>query len=129
MNLSLEDLPGENWKAIPGFGKRFVISNKGRVKRLSGWITEGRKVFLREQILSQYVDFTDGKPYALRCILRHQRKNGYISVSKLLVYCFIKEFDMADRKFIVVNTNEPFWKFDLSNMYLAYGGSAITGAK
>ncbi|MPS73057.1 MAG: hypothetical protein E2590_07865 [Chryseobacterium sp.] len=126
MNLSLQDLPGEEWKLIPGFGNRFVISDQGRVKRLSGWITEGRKVFLREHILSQYVDFLDGKPYALRCILRDQKKNGYLSVSKVLYYCFVREFNMDDRKFAVVNNNKPFWKFDLSKMYLTYGGSIIT---
>ncbi|AZI38642.1 NUMOD4 domain-containing protein [Epilithonimonas vandammei] len=126
MNLSLQDLPGEEWKPIPGFGNRFVISNQGRVKRLSGWITEGRKVFLREHILSQYVDFFNSKPYALRCILRHQKKNGYLSVPKAMLCCFVREFDMEDRKFAVVNTNEPFWKFDLSKMYLTYSGSVIT---
>lgn len=129
MNLSVENLSEEEWKPIPGFGNRFVISNKGRVKRLSGWTTEGRIVFLREQILSQYVDFMDGKPYALRCVLRHQRKNGYISVPKLLVYCFVKEFDFNDRKFRVINTNQSFWKFDLSKLSLAYGSSLMTSEK
>ncbi|UMQ40549.1 NUMOD4 domain-containing protein [Chryseobacterium sp. Y16C] len=129
MNLSLEDLPGECWKPIPGSGNRFVISNKGRVKRLSGWITEGRKVFLREHILSQYVDFFDGKPYALRCILRHQKRNRYLSVPKALVCCFVREFDMEDKTFAVVNNNEPFWKFDLSKMYLTRGGLVITNDK
>lgn len=127
MNLSLEDLPGEYWKPIPGFGNRFVISNQGRVKRLSGWITAGRKVFLREQILSQYVDFLDGKPYALRCILRNQKRNRYLSFSKALVCCFVREFDMEDKTFAVMNNNEPFWKFNLSKMYLTYSGSVITG--
>lgn len=118
MNLSLENLPGEEWKPVPGFGNRFVISNKGRVKRLSGWITESRKVFLRERVLSQYVDFTDGKPTALRCILRHRQKNNYVNVAKVLFYCFVKEFDMEHRKLKIVNTSAQFWKFDLSKMYL-----------
>lgn len=122
MNLSLENLPGEEWKPVPGFGNRFVISNKGRVKRLSGWITESRKVFLRERVLSQNVDFTNGKPTALRCILRHSQKNNYIYIAKVLFYCFAKEFDMEDRKLRVINNNEPFWKFDLSKMYLVGGG-------
>ncbi|CAA7196330.1 NUMOD4 domain-containing protein [Chryseobacterium potabilaquae] len=58
MNLSLEDLPGESWIPIPiqSFENRFMISNKGRVKRLKGWTSKGRKIFLKEQILSQFHD-------------------------------------------------------------------------
>ncbi|PZU89064.1 MAG: hypothetical protein DI529_05020 [Chryseobacterium sp.] len=120
MNLSPEDLPGEKWKTIPGFRNRFVISNKGRVKRLSGWTTEGRKVFLSEQVLSLYVDFNKGKPYALRCILRYNRKNYSKSITKLLFCYFISPFDIDDNKFAVINTNKPFWNFDLSKLNLVY---------
>ena len=33
-NLSLEDMPGEVWKDIPGWEGRYQVSNKGRVKSL-----------------------------------------------------------------------------------------------
>ncbi|MBE4947484.1 NUMOD4 domain-containing protein [Chryseobacterium culicis] len=45
MNLSLKDLPGERWKPIPGFEDCYIISNMGRIKRLAGWTTIGRKLF------------------------------------------------------------------------------------
>lgn len=37
MNMSLQDLPEEEWKSVPGYNNRFPISSKGRIKRTSGW--------------------------------------------------------------------------------------------
>jgi len=34
MNLNIQDLPGEEWKDIPGFEGKYAISNMGRVKSL-----------------------------------------------------------------------------------------------
>lgn len=51
MNISLADLLGEEWKEIPDFGGQYTISNKGRVKRKSGWVFGSRsKIFFGEQI-------------------------------------------------------------------------------
>lgn len=82
MNLSLKDLPGELWETIPGFNKRFLISNKGRVKRLAGWTTNGRTIFLKEQILSQLISFNTKTTYSLYCLVRHNGKNTRITISK-----------------------------------------------
>lgn len=82
MNLSLKDLPGELWETIPGFNKRFLISNKGWVKRLAGWTTNGRTIFLKEQILSQLISFNTKTTYSLYCLVRHNGKNTRITISK-----------------------------------------------
>ena len=118
MNLSLKDLPGENWKTIPGLGKRFVISNKGRVKRLAGWTSAGRKIFLKEQILSQMISQNSDTHYSLYCLLRHEGKNMRITISRLLYYCFIDQFDMDGNKWVVINTSTPLWDIDLSQLSL-----------
>lgn len=50
-NLSIKDMPGEYWVSvpIPGLESRFLLSNKGRIKRLSGWISRGKVMFLQEK--------------------------------------------------------------------------------
>lgn len=73
LNFSLYCLPGEDWKPIPHFETRFMISSKGRVKRLSGWTTTGRKIFLQEKILSQLLS-TEGDHHSLFMILNHEGK-------------------------------------------------------
>jgi hypothetical protein len=60
MNLSLQDFPGEQWKPIPSFEHQYLISNKGRVKRLGSW-TSNKKTFWKEQIMSIMADVKKGK--------------------------------------------------------------------
>ena len=119
MNLSLKDLPEELWKVIPGFEDRFAVSDKGRVKRLSGWTSKGRKIFLKEQILSQYLYVKSDASSSLYCTLRHNQKNVPISMVKLLYSCFVTEFDMYDKKLLVINKNKPFWNTKLSKLTLS----------
>ncbi|WP_435522976.1 NUMOD4 domain-containing protein [Chryseobacterium indoltheticum] len=66
------DLSGEYWVPVPiaGFESRFVLSNKGRVKRLSGWISRGRIMFLQEKILSQKLIINSEKTYSLSCTFK-----------------------------------------------------------
>jgi hypothetical protein len=127
INLSLEDLPEEHWKPIPGFENRFAISDKGRVKRLSGWTSTGRKVFLKEQILSQYTDYRDGKTFSLHCLLRHNQKNTYKSITKLMYYCFVETFDMDNKRLLIINKSEPSWNIDISKLLLRPVYSVLKG--
>ncbi|WP_312752024.1 NUMOD4 domain-containing protein [Epilithonimonas hominis] len=126
LNLSLEDMPEEHWKPIPGFDNRFAISDKGRVKRLSGWTLTGRKVFLKEQILAQYMGYSNGKP-SLYCILRHNQKNTCKCITKLLYCCFVQEFDMYDNRIVVINKSKPFWNVDISKLSLHSIHSVLKG--
>ncbi|MBD3906395.1 NUMOD4 domain-containing protein [Chryseobacterium sp. Ch-15] len=117
MNMSLQDLPEEEWKSVPGYDNRFLISSKGRIKRTSGWTASGRKIFLKEQILAQYID-TKGPYQSLFTILNYKGKKRFITISKFLFYCFVKEFDMSGKTLCVVNNNDPFWKLNLSKLSL-----------
>lgn len=118
LNLSLQDLPGEYWKTIPGFDNRFVISNKGRIKRLAGWVSSGRTIFLKEQILSQMVAPNSESTYSLYCLIRHKRKNTCITVSKWLYYCFVEQFDIHSKTWVVINKSQPLWNIDISRLSL-----------
>ncbi|CAM3171639.1 hypothetical protein DRF59_11260 [Chryseobacterium flavum] len=118
LNLSLKDLPGEHWKTIPGFDNRFVISNKGRVKRLAGWTSYGRTVYLREQILSQMLSPNTETTYSLYCLVRHEGKNTCITITKWVYYCFIKQFDIHSKTWVIVNKSQPLWNMDPSKLTL-----------
>ncbi|WP_277115247.1 NUMOD4 domain-containing protein [Chryseobacterium sp.] len=118
MNLSLKDLPGELWKPIPGFEDRYVISNRGRIKRLAGWTTIVRKLFLKEQILSIMLDGNINMTYSLFCVLRDEGKKTHIIITRLLYHLFVKEFDIHDRVLVVVNKNNPLWDINLSKLSL-----------
>ncbi|GEJ43570.1 NUMOD4 domain-containing protein [Chryseobacterium sp. ON_d1] len=118
LNLSLKDLPGEHWKTIPGFDNRFVISSKGRVKRLTGWTAMGRTVFLKEQILSQIISPNTESTYSLYCLVRHKGKNTRITISKWVYHCFIEQFDIHSKTWVVVNKSQPLWDIDLSKLLL-----------
>lgn len=59
-NLSLEDMPGEIWKDIPGWEGCYQASNMGRIKSLSRLSANGKK--LKTKIIRQ-----------------HFRKKGYLA--------------------------------------------------
>ncbi|WP_276835243.1 NUMOD4 domain-containing protein [Chryseobacterium cucumeris] len=118
LNLSIKDLPGEHWKIIPGFDNRFAISSKGRVKRLAGWTSNGRTLFLKEQILSQIMSQNTESTYSLYCLVRNKGKNTRISISKWVYYCFIHQFDIHSKIWVVVNKSKPLWDMDVTKLSL-----------
>ncbi|MET3539209.1 NUMOD4 domain-containing protein [Chryseobacterium limigenitum] len=119
MNLSLEDLPGEHWKPIPGIGDQFLISNKGRIKRLNTWTTQTKNtIFLKERIISLSANISSEKSFSLHTNLHYNRKKINIRINKLLYYCFVKEFDLSDRTIGVVNQSEPLWDIDITKLSL-----------
>lgn len=126
MNLSLENLHDERWEPIPGFEDRFVVSDKGRVKRLSSWTTNGRTIFLKEQILYQIMEVKNNTTH-LYCLLNHREKTTRVTITRLLYYCFVEKFDMNDKSFAVINQNDPFWNIDISKLSLSSFSSLLKG--
>ncbi|RNA60450.1 hypothetical protein D1631_18305 [Chryseobacterium nematophagum] len=120
MNLSIKDLSEEYWVPIPilGFEKRFVISNRGRIKRLGSWTSKGRKILLKEQILAQMVLSSTETTYSLYCVLKNEGQVIKPVVSRLLYYCFVQNFDLRDRRLVIVNDNIPLWNIDISKLSL-----------
>lgn len=118
MNLSLEDLPGERWKPIPDLEKYFAISNKGRVKRLNTWTQNKTPTFWREHIMSLFVRKSDTENYYLFVLLNCNGRKYNIIINRLLYYCFVEEFDLKDKKSIIINENTPQWDVDISKLTL-----------
>lgn len=128
MNLSVNDLPEEQWKIIhiPKFKNKFAVSDKGRIKRLGGWNSASRRLFLKEMIVPQFVEFNSNTNYFLCCELHDNEKKVYVSVFRLLYYHFVKEFDLNDKTLIVINQNEPQWEVKLSKLSLQHTPSKFT---
>lgn len=119
MNLSLKNLPGEKWKPVPDLAGYFAISNKGRIKRLKGWTENIKQVFFGiEHIMSLVVQRYDSKNYLLCTKLSCNGKSYNITITRMLYYCFIEEFDLEDRSLVIVNENDPPWDIDISKLSL-----------
>ncbi|CAA7196329.1 hypothetical protein CHRY9293_02426 [Chryseobacterium potabilaquae] len=115
-NLSIKDLPDQQWKPLPGFEGKYVISNKGRIKRLSDW-SAGYQFFGEEQIISLNVIKKDKSGY-LYFKLHPKEDTNPKMLLRLLYYCFVEQFDLNDRTLRIINENEPLWDIDLSKLSL-----------
>jgi hypothetical protein len=118
MNLLPKDLPGEKWKPVPDLEEYFMISNKGRIKRLNTWTENKNKTFWKEHILSLFLATYSETNYYLYSNLNHKGRRIQIRLNKYLYYCFIKKFDLHDRSLVVVNKNKPSWNIDISKLEL-----------
>jgi len=120
MNLSLSNLSGELWKDIPEFIGQYMISNKGRVKRKSGWAFSSRsKIFVGEKIMPLKMRNTpESKNIHLSVTLRKNGKDISIAISRLLYYSFVQEFDLSDRRFVVDNQSEVMWDIEIPKLSL-----------
>lgn len=118
MNLSLENLPDENWKPLPGLSNQFAISNKGRIKRLNCWTSTKNKRFINEKIISLFLENYADTSY-LYTNLSYKGKRIQIRLNKLLYYCFVKQFDLNDRSLVIINKNKPAWDIDISKLKLS----------
>ncbi len=118
MNLSLQDLPGETWKPLPDLEENYLISNKGRIKRLNAWTQNTSKTFWPEQIISLSAYKSDNKKYFLRTRLTCNGKVYNITITRMLYYCFIKEFDIKNRNLLVTNESDPHWDIDIAKLTL-----------
>ncbi|THV57541.1 NUMOD4 domain-containing protein [Chryseobacterium candidae] len=130
MNLSLKDLPGEEWKPLPGFEKQFSISNKGRIKRLNTWTDNKIKTFLNEHITSLNMNrLKNTDTYYIYALLNHNGKRPRITIARMLYYCFVETFDLNNKSLAVVNKNKPLWDMDLSKLFLYHQRQLIKESK
>lgn len=131
MNLSLNDLPGENWKPVPDFEETYLVSNKRKVKRLSGWVAGKSKTYLGEQIMRLKCDSKSNNKDIIRfsvSLRKGQEKRFQIAHNRLLYCCFIK-FDVNDKTIVVNNQSQPMWDIDLSKLSLCSLSSVLKGKK
>lgn len=118
MNLSLTNISEEVWKPIPGFEDSYLVSNKGRVKHLSGWTPGKKKFFMHDKILSQALTQHKNRTCSFYVTLFNKGKKIRITTARLLYYCFVEKFDIYGKTQVVVNHNKSLWEMDISMLSL-----------
>lgn len=116
INLSLTNISGEVWKPIPGFEDSHLVSNKGRVKHLSGWTHGKKKFFMHDKILSQTLTQHKNRTYSFYVTLFNNGKKVRVTITRLLYYCFVQKFDIYGKTQVVVNQNESLLDIDISKL-------------
>ncbi len=109
MNLSLDDMPGEEWIEIPEVEGSYLVSNFGRIKSLSRLIYKGRKTsYSQEYIVAQnlyarYNEHTKEYIFSLAVGLRYEQNRFNFLINRLVYERFIgiKEEIESDKIIIV----------------------------
>ncbi len=87
-NLSLEDLPGEEWRDVVGYEGLYKVSNLGRVKMLERNVLANKSIKkIKEHILSQHL--SSKKYLTVHFWVKNHKKAEY--VHKLVLTAFIRE--------------------------------------
>ncbi|SHF81486.1 NUMOD4 motif-containing protein [Chryseobacterium sp. OV279] len=128
LNLSLKNLPEEHWKPTPEFEHRYMISDKGRIKLLSGWTSDHNIFYGEEQIMPLNL-MGKGDTQYLYIRLNQKEKRTLLMISRLLYYCFVEKFDMNDKTLVIDNHNEMLWDIDLSKLSLCSFSSLVNRKK
>ncbi|MDJ1485364.1 NUMOD4 domain-containing protein [Cytophagaceae bacterium YF14B1] len=112
LNLSLEDMEGEQWADLAHYQGLYQVSNLGRVKKLAGWSSATRgKIWLPEQIMALRLNSGKTKDSEgqngryLSVNLTKNRQKKQISIARLVYCCFVAPFDLADRNLVVISQN------------------------
>jgi hypothetical protein len=111
LNKSLENLPGEIWKDVPGFEGSYQASNLGRVKSLDRIVPHPRlkQQFVQGRILSQSVaknkNIMTGEPMIdLRVSLSIEGVPHYFNTRRIIYQAFIdRNLDYNKDGLYVVN--------------------------
>jgi len=105
---SLDNLPGERWKAIPGFEEEYEISSFGRVKSLRRWRAAGRGggYYTTEKIKQQNVrrrrnKFLGIDTHTIGVSLKRDGKAISRSTSRYVYSVFVDPFDLDDKEMLV----------------------------
>lgn len=126
-NLLLMDLPGEVWKPFPvePFDEYYVVSSKGRVKRLGHTIhrVDGRAVFLSEMIMKQvrrcyFNTHLKEKTYGSVCKVSFEGKRRGFPTARLIYHAFVEPFDLYGTDWYVRHKDGNGLNCQPDNLYL-----------
>ncbi|RMZ61328.1 hypothetical protein D1632_00080 [Chryseobacterium nematophagum] len=121
-NLSLKDLPDEQWKLIEGFDN-YAISSYGRVKsreRLVPLPNGGEQKILakimKPQVFRYFNKHLKAHFYNVRCNLSIEGKVYGKSTARLVYYHFVEKFDVDDLSFRISFKDENRFNVHFSNL-------------
>ena len=136
-NLTLDDLPGEQWKDIPFLDGVCLLSNYGRVKSLRRWVerlNKGGEGYWKEErilkniVMERCVPTGKRKTWLLRMSVSYQGKRYQFTTGRLVYDLFVEKGKLEDDPdtFINYKDGNPF-NVHSSNLFLVSRSHA--GAK
>lgn len=126
-NQLLLDLPGEIWKPFPvaPYDEHYVISNKGRIKRLAYTLRRNDGILTRlpERVIKQFpTEFinkhTNQKSHVLIVYIKVDKCRKGFSIGRIMYYTFVERFDLSDPNLIVRPKDGNGLNCDPDNLYL-----------
>ncbi len=119
LNLFIDSLSNEKWKPIEGFEERYLISNLGRVRTIPHMTIEKNSAWKKGLIKKLEIDQRYCmKPTCLFCTFTNDKKKVQIKVARLVYYHFVKKFDLADKKILIIYKDGCFYNLDAKNLLL-----------
>jgi hypothetical protein len=105
----------EVWKDVPKYEGLYQISNLGRVKSLSKYITRGNSdYYTKEKIL---INKIDGGGYLFVCFCVNQNRK-YFKIHKLVAMAFLNHIPDGTQKIVVDHINNDKNNNTLDNLQL-----------
>jgi hypothetical protein len=128
MNLSLVDIPGEEWVSIPGFDDYFYVSQYGRIWALDRpvYAIDGHFYYIKQRIRKQnlskvYNSFTKDYTEQLSLHIRYEGKNHGFVVNRLVYEAFISPINNKGKKPFVVHKDGDNCNNHYKNLILMNG--------
>ncbi len=124
-NLSLDDMPGEMWKDIPGLEGYFSISNMGRVRRLAHTATTKRgprkvkPMIITQTIVASHNAHMDDHNFYMRFAASMNNKVNNFTTGRLVYHLFVEPFDINDRDLFILYKDEDPLNVHAANLLLA----------
>src|SRR5258708_6485449 len=107
-NRSLEDLPDECWKDIPGFDGCYQVSNLGRIKSVRRWRNSGNNTgyYTKEMIRKQFPrikknHLLNQDTHTVGITLKMNGKSCRSSTARYVYCAFVEPFDLDNKKNMV----------------------------
>jgi hypothetical protein len=106
-NFSLEDLPEEGWKDIPGYGA-YQLSSHGRLKSLARRVQMPQNRFrlqkerIKKVFLTRHTNkHLQTRPAHIFCCLSKDGIKRNVSLARLVYCLFVEPFDLEDTSKVV----------------------------
>ncbi len=125
-DLSLIDLIGEVWMDIPNLEGHYVVSNFGRIKRLTFEVqcSNGQVRRLPAKIISADVrripnNSVKDEVYWLRAKVLRDGVKYELGIARLVYYCFVEKFAMEDMELLILAKDGDGRNLQPANLVLA----------
>jgi len=120
-NLSLEDLPNEEWIDLIGFDGMYQVSSLGRIKSVERYVSRPKgEMYVKPRILKQHKFlYKFSNKYKLTCGVCKDGKASKVYVPKVIFFSFNPNFDYTNEQNCVMHKDGNIENNQLSNLCLS----------